>query len=1047
MILIRDHWKMMEPEKPSLCISVIGGAKNFVLEGHKKDVFYSGLVQAARSTKAWIVTSGLSLGIVRVVGNALQDQSFYFDKWKPSDSLLCLGIAPWGYVLNRETLISENHTIPVRYEVSDFIATGSPVSLNENHTHYLFVDEGRRLRYGGSKSAEFRAKLEKQIALPVELGGFDIPVVLVIVEGGHDVFIDAKNSITEHVPVVICSGTGRAADILTLAFEYRSKNDEFEGFSEVEVMNLKRKLQSVSGTPPKVDAALKMIELIVQNTNLITTFDMNKSNDLDLAILFSLIKTSSDLEKQLKLAFTWKRSDIAREKIFQQGKQLKQETLESFMLEALKCDELDFVKVFLHNGVTMKTFLTIDRLRILYNDSIRRDGLIKCLRKHKLLHSSTNIVYKNVSDENTSQYTRKLRLSTIHKLLFIMLGSFENVLYAVDNEDTVNRTNGLNGVNKATFSSPFQELFLWAILHQRQQMALYFWERSDNALILALIGCCLYSNMIKSLPSYDTEAKALYESYMKEFEMIATRLLEKCYETSEELTLNLLEKETHIWGHFNCLRLAAQSVRRKFISSTACQDSLYYAWGRGIHASRFIILCTLVFPFLLFFDCLFQWENRRVITYESQSFEESLYSFNSATNKKDNNSIVSCGMISNCNRMMKKIYMFYNAPRTKFTFNTLVYVIFLVHFSYTLLFETYPNKISIHETFVIGYFVAMLIDMIQQIIQSCDGKFSLLFTRWKHSYLHKSDLCLVCLGLLSALLRIGFSTTFIYAKYLYVITLVGCYLRVYGLYSHHPRLGPKLVMIQSMLIELQMFIFILVVVLVSYGVSQQVLLYPYRNNFSWTALTDIFYYPYWNLYGELMLEYAFAQKEGCTGDGVLPTECPMFNYLSPLFLAVYLMIAGILLINLLIAIFSNVFEKIEENSIELWKFNIFAMVLEYSNRPILPVPFSAITAILKLILYSLRVNIIALKIRSCCRRITSTDHELTTDQSDEINSLTNSRKDSVNLKNIRKLTLDYTTIIHSQDSCIDDEEWPNPKQLENYCKGVLIRKNQLKQGE
>nr|AAW26924.1 SJCHGC08092 protein [Schistosoma japonicum] len=143
-------------------------------------------------------------------------------------------------------------------------------------------------------------------------------------------------------------------------------------------------------------------------------------------------------------------------------------------------------------------------------------------------------------------------------------------------------------------------------------------------------------------------------------------------------------------------------------------------------------------------------------------------------------------------------------------------------------------------------------------------------------------------------------------------TLVGCYLRVYGLYSHHPRLGPKLVMIQSMLIELQMFIFILVVVLVSYGVSQQVLLYPYRNNFSWTALVDIFYYPYWNLYGELMLEYAFAQKEGCTSDGVLGTECPMFNYLSPLFLAVYLMIAGILLINLLIAIFSNVFEKLKK---------------------------------------------------------------------------------------------------------------------------------------
>lgn len=38
---MKNYWKMMEPEKPSLCISVIGGAKNFVLEGHKKEVFYS----------------------------------------------------------------------------------------------------------------------------------------------------------------------------------------------------------------------------------------------------------------------------------------------------------------------------------------------------------------------------------------------------------------------------------------------------------------------------------------------------------------------------------------------------------------------------------------------------------------------------------------------------------------------------------------------------------------------------------------------------------------------------------------------------------------------------------------------------------------------------------------------------------------------------------------------------------------------------------------------------------------------------------------------
>ncbi|CAH8524052.1 unnamed protein product [Heterobilharzia americana] len=1009
MELIKNYWRMMEPEKPSLCISVIGGAKNFLLEGHKKDVFYSGLLQAAHSTKAWIVTSGLNLGIVRVVGDALQDQSLYFDKWKTSGSLRCLGIAPWGYVLNREALISEDHNTPIRYVVSDFIAKCCPVSLNQNHTHYIFVDEGRRLRYGGSKSAEFRAKLEKQIAVPTEKGGFGIPVVLVIVEGGHDVFIDARNSIKEHVPVVICSGTGRAADILTLAVNYRlNYGGIFQGFSTDETEELKCKLLPVCDSPSKADDAIKMIEFIVKNTQLITTFDMNQSDDFDLAILSALIKVSSNVEKQLELAFTWERSDIAHEKILRQGEQIKLETLEHFMLKALKSDKLEFVKILLRNGVSMKKFLTVDRLRELYNDSDRRDGFVKCLTKNNLFLPSKSIVYGNVirySDCNTKRSPDhgntkptsviipvtavddfdsegqnmclshdRIRLPTINKLLNRMLGSFENCLYDFDRENTECYSN--KWTCNEIFLSPFQELFLWAVLHQRQQMALYFWECSDNPLILALIGCCLYSNMIESLPAYDTETRALYESYVTEFERIAVRLLDLCYETDEKLTLILLERDINVWGPFNCIRLAAQSVRRKFISSTACQDSLYYAWHRGIRVNIFILLCTLICPFLLFSNRLLQWDNALTNTNASPNQNESSCSQNTYTDKSN-----SCHhnpkRFTLCDRIRWKSRTFYSAPRTKFAFNALIYVLFVLYFSYTLLFETLPNKISTHELVVITYFGAMLIDLVRQIVKSYHGRSEQFHSRWNHYYWNKSDLLLVGLASLSALLRIGMSRTFLYAKSLYVITLVGCYLRIYGLYSHHPRLGPKLVMIRSMLIELLMFIFILVIVLVGYGVSQQVLLYPYRANFTWTTVRDVFVYPYWNLFGELMLEYAFAEKDGCTNGTANSEDCPTFNFLCPLFLAVYLMIAAILLMNLLIAIFSNVFEKIEENSIELWKFNILSMVFEYSHRPVLPVPFSAMIAISELILYCFHVKPILSKIKHVVNRITSIGHSTT----------------------------------------------------------------------
>ncbi|CAI2728827.1 unnamed protein product [Schistosoma spindalis] len=973
MILMKNYWKMMEPEKPSLCISVIGGAKNFVLEGHKKEVFYSGLVQAAQTTRAWIVTSGLNLGIIRVVGDALQEQSYSTDKRMLSQQLRCIGIAPWGYVLNRNTLVANNyedHFHPIPYTVSTVIETGQPVSLNQNHTHYIFVDEGKRLRYGGCESARFRAKLEKQIALPEEAGGFGIPVVLVIVEGGHDVFIDARNSIKERVPVVICSGTGRAADILDMAFNFRLKHNQFTSFTERECSILSQKLKIVSGKN-KVEAALKMIQLIVQDTKLITTFDMNKSDDLDLAILFALIKTSSELDKQLRLALTWDRSDIAEAKIFRQGKQVKPEILEPIMMEALLRNKTDFVRILLQNGVVMRQFLTFERLHRLYNESTQSNDLIRCLKNYKLLTSehltvpSTKlrlpVMINNEMTAGTEQsFTSPSRiyLSTICKLLRRMLGRYTNKIYDMDTEILHGRRADWSRVSKLTFVSPFQELFLWAILYQRHKMALYFWERSEDSLTLALIACCLYTDMSKLLPTYDTEGKTKYESYVEEFESLAIGVLEECNGIDPEFTLYLVEGESSLWGGFNCLQLAAQSVRRKFISSQACQNSLDFAWCHGMRANMLITSTILILPFLLCFDHILSWEDKRPhasVNYNHQNVTRSTKNAGNVLDQENISHKHSKHSAPVQRNFKEKIKMFYTAPKTKFCLYTMVYVIFLLFFSYTLLFSTIRNQITIHEGFIMAYFIAMIIDIIRQIFLSPGAGPKKIATWWDQYEWGRSELFVILLALLSMFLRIGLETTFIYSKTFYVLTLISCYIRLYGLYSYHPNLGPKLVMIRSMLEELISFIFILIVVFLAYGISLHVLLYPYRHEFSWSDVRDVLYYPYWNLYGELSLDYTFAKNDSCgtNADGI---NCPIYHFLCPLFLAMYLMIAGTLLINLLIAIFSNVFNEIEFHSIELWKYNMFFMVVEFNKKPIVPVPLSAVQALIELILYCTKMS-------------------------------------------------------------------------------------------
>ena len=51
-------------------------------------------------------------------------------------------------------------------------------------------------------------------------GGLGIPVVLVVVEGGTDAIADAKSSLEHDIPVVVCSSTGRAADIIAYAYSH-----------------------------------------------------------------------------------------------------------------------------------------------------------------------------------------------------------------------------------------------------------------------------------------------------------------------------------------------------------------------------------------------------------------------------------------------------------------------------------------------------------------------------------------------------------------------------------------------------------------------------------------------------------------------------------------------------------------------------------------------------------------------------------------------------------------------------------------------------------
>ena len=90
-----EGWNL---ERPQLILSVTGGAQKFTIPHRMKKAFKRGLIKAASSTGAWIITGGTNTGVMRLVGEAVADE-FH------TCNLTVLGIATWGKVGFRNQMI------------------------------------------------------------------------------------------------------------------------------------------------------------------------------------------------------------------------------------------------------------------------------------------------------------------------------------------------------------------------------------------------------------------------------------------------------------------------------------------------------------------------------------------------------------------------------------------------------------------------------------------------------------------------------------------------------------------------------------------------------------------------------------------------------------------------------------------------------------------------------------------------------------------------------------------------------------------------------
>uniref|UniRef100_A0A4W3IUM0 non-specific serine/threonine protein kinase n=1 Tax=Callorhinchus milii TaxID=7868 RepID=A0A4W3IUM0_CALMI len=988
--LMVKEWLM---EFPKLLISVHGGIQNFELAPKVKQVFGKGLIKAAETTGAWIVTEGINKGTSRHVGDALRDHASYYLR-----KICTVGIMPWGVIENHRDLIGKDIVCPYQ-------TLGNPLSkltsLNSKHSHFILVDDGTVGKYGNEM--KLRKKLEKYIALQrinTQMGQ-GVPIVGLVIEGGPNVILTVWEYVrhTPPTPVVVCEGTGRAANILAFTHKHTADGRHLSPGLEDELILMIQKTFNFG--QKQSNHLFNILTECMEHRESITIFDTESEDqqDIDLAILTALLKgTNASASDQLSLTLAWDRVDIAKKNVLVYGQHWKVGSLEQAMLDALLMDRVDFVKLLLENGVSIHHFLTISRLQELY---YMKQGPANLLLHHLVGDLKQNnlppgykislidiglVMEYLVGGAYRSSYTRKSFRVLYNNLLsnhqsvsdFSQTWTHHSSLPNIDTNPRMRsvehrlhsqfirtaqpyRAKVLHSASGslisykdydfASFIYPFNDLLVWAVLMKRQKMAMFFWQHGEEAMAKAVVACKLYRAMAheaKQSNMMDDISEEL-KQYSKEFGQLAVGILDHAFKQNERMAMKLLTYELKNWSNFTCLKLASSAGLRPYVSHTCTQMLLTDIWMGRLKLRKNtwlkIVLCILLPPTILMLEFKSKAEMSHIPqSQEDHQFTQQYNTQNSGTDKDSSPSVrltsfipvtvpfdsqdSSAGTRQRGLPWTRKIHEFYSTPIVKFWFHSMAYLGFLMQFTFIVLVKMEPRP-SVQEWIVITYVFTTAVEKAREVFMSEPGKISLKLKIWFQEYWNFNDSVAIVLFFIGFGLRLAEQPLQTTGRIIYSLDIIFWYARLLDFFAVNQHAGPYLTMIAKMTTNMFYIVIMMAIVLLSFGVSRQAILFPHEQP-SWHLARDVVFQPYWMMFGEV---YA-SEIDPCKDN----PDCPPGSFLNPFLQAVYLFVQYIILVNLLIAFFNNVYYEMKSMSNELWKYNRYRYIMTYHEKPWLPPP-------------------------------------------------------------------------------------------------------------
>ncbi|XP_061671141.1 transient receptor potential cation channel subfamily M member 5 isoform X4 [Syngnathoides biaculeatus] len=948
--MLTEEWGLAPPH---LVVALVGGDELAQMKPWLRDTLRKGLVKAAQSTGAWILTNGLRFGITKHLGQAVRDHSLASTSTKVR--VVAIGIAPWNMIHNRESLLSAKLGGPAVYKPQD-LPHGSVYSLDSHHSYFVLVEDDPNRP---DTTGEMRVKLLKHISLQRTgyggAGSFEIPVLCLLVHGEPRILKRICKGIDNSTPWLILAGSGGVADILVTLVN-RGCWDK-DSVHELLLDTFPNAYYSTA-----IRNWVKLIQKILDHGHLLTVHDPEQeSSELDTVILKALVKAcksqsqeAQDFLDELKLAVAWNRVDIAKSDIFSGDVQWKACDLEEVMMDALINDKPDFVRLFVDNGVNLGEFLTYGRLQELYSSVSEKSLLHNLLLKkyEEKQHLLGNARTPGPLGQHTSEQGERKPRFTLYEVAKVLKDflhdSCKGFYQKSPTEKPAKGRLFHSQKNLAELEEccqhPWRDLFLWAILQNRQQMANYFWAMGPEAVAAALAGC----KILKEMARLESEAESARSMKEAKYEQFALDVFGECYSNSEDRAYALLVRRTQCWSKSTVLNLATEADAKSFFAQDGVQALLTKIWWGAMTTDTAISKLVVSFfcPPLIWTNLIKFCDEEM----DNQNSEEPYVDLDSLDTEKvlllsdedgPTDSLPGAPADQSCASVWWRFLLcrwrrFWSAPVTVFLGNVIMYFAFLFLFTYVLLLDFLPPPPigpGVPEIMLYFWVFTLVLEELRQSFFS-DEEMNILkkFKLYVEDNWNKCDMVAISLFVIGVSCRM-FDDTY--------------------------EAGRSVLAIDFMMKDVFFFLFFLSVWLIAYGVATQALLHPHDHRIDWVFRRAL-YRPYLHIFGQIPLEEIDAARMmeiNCTNDSEeiikgLQQPCPNVyaNWLVILLLVIFLLVTNVLLLNLLIAMFSYTFQVVQGNTDIFWKFQRYNLIVEYHSRPALAPPFIIISHLSQLLL-------------------------------------------------------------------------------------------------